>query len=222
MSTDKASARLAVFDCDGTLVDGQAGICQAMEDAFAAVELSAPDRHQIRRIVGLSLPQAVRLLAPDVGDKTCAVMVEAYKASYRNQRSKGYLEEPLFDGIRQLLSRLTEAGWLLGVATGKSMRGLTACLANHDLDDMFVTLQTADHHPSKPHPAMLQAALDEAGARRENTVMIGDTSFDMVMARSIGVRAIGVDWGYHSPEELKADGAEAVVHSPKDLGDILI
>ena len=213
--------KLAVFDCDGTLVDGQAAVCEAMEIAFAEAGLPAPDRNEVRRIVGLSLPQAVRRLAPDAEPARQASAVEAYKAAFRASRVEGRLEEPLYDGIAELLERLAAAGWTLGVATGKSDRGLHSCLAGHGVVDRFVTLQTADRHPSKPHPAMLEAALFEAAAAPGDAVMIGDTSFDMVMARAAGVRAIGVAWGYHTPRELIEAGAEAVADTPQHLGDLL-
>ena len=213
--------KLAIFDCDGTLVDGQASICEAMEAAFAAADLPAPDRHTIRRIVGLSLPQALRMLAPDASEDQHAIALETYKHAFRTSRINGTLEEPLFDGMAELIERLTEAGWSLAVATGKSDRGLTSCLAAHGLIDRFVSLQTADRHPSKPDPAMLEAALIEAGATPDEAVMIGDTTFDIVMARTAGVRAIGVDWGYHSPEELLAEGAEAVATSCEHLEQLM-
>ncbi len=216
------SVRLAVFDCDGTLVDGQGSICKAMEAAFAHGGLPAPERHLIRRIVGLSLPHAVGQLAPDADDRTVASVVDAYKSAYRAARASGDLAEPLFDGITSLLDTLRGAGWLLGVATGKSDRGLTHCLATHGLTDHFVTLQTADRHPSKPHPAMLEAALGDALAAPQAAVMIGDTAYDMAMAISAGVRAIGVDWGYHEPSELIAAGAEFVATSPQQLGEYLL
>ncbi len=131
------------------------------------------------------------------------------------------LEQPLFDGIADLLGGLRQAGWLLGIATGMSDRGLTHCLAAHGLTDHFVTLQTADRHPSKPHPAMLEAALAEAGAEPAQAVMIGDTAFDMQMARDAGVGALGVDWGYHEPDELRAAGARFVAATPGGLGEYL-
>ena len=215
------AAGLAVFDCDGTLVDGQHDICAAMESAFAAQGLAAPARAVVRRAVGLSLPQAMRLLLPQ-GDATLhAALVEHYKAAYRTARGKGLIAEPLFDGIRALLDGLRGAGWDLGVATGKSRRGLDHCLAAHGLSAHFITLQTADTHPSKPHPAMLQAALEEGFATPGRAVMIGDTSYDMAMARSAGVRAIGVAWGYHAAEELLAAGAEAVAQCPQELWEML-
>lgn len=216
------TVKLAVFDCDGTLVDGQAGICNAMDSAFAAAGLAAPDRHQVRRIVGLSLPQAIALLLPGAEQAVQALVADEYRSAFRTAREAGQLVEPLYDGIVPLLNALRAADWALGVATGKSDRGLSHCLAMHGLSDHFATLQTADRHPSKPHPAMLLAALDEAMADPANCVMIGDTAYDMAMAVSAGVRAIGVDWGYHSTAELREAGAEAVAASPEHLQELLL
>ncbi|MFM5906588.1 MAG: HAD-IA family hydrolase [Novosphingobium sp.] len=214
--------RLAVFDCDGTLVDGQASICEAMEAAFAEAGLPCPDRHDVRRIVGLSLPQAVRRLAPDCDGEVQVLAVDAYKRAYRTAREQGRIAEPLFDGIVPLLNALRAAGWTLGVATGKSDRGLVHCLATHGLTSHFATLQTADRHPSKPHPSMLEAALADTLADPAQAVMIGDTAFDMALAINAGVRAIGVDWGYHGRDELIAVGAEWVAASPMELGEYLL
>ncbi len=214
--------RLAVFDCDGTLVDGQASICEAMEAAFAEAGLAPPDRQAVRRIVGLSLPQAVRRLVPDCAADVEARAVDAYKRAYRTARDEGRIAEPLFDGIAELIEKLHGAGWLLGVATGKSDRGLSHCLAAHGLTHRFATLQTADRHPSKPHPAMMEAALGETLADPARTVMIGDTAFDMGLAVNSGVRAIGVAWGYHEAAELVAAGAEWVAQTPDQLGEYLL
>lgn len=214
--------RLAVFDCDGTLVDGQASICAAMDQAFAAPGLPAPDRHQVRRMVGLSLPQAMLRLAPDIDRETQNLMVDAYKQAFRAAREAGELSQALFGGIREVIEGLHGAGWQLGVATGMSTRGLRHVLAAHDLAGYFVTLQTADDHPSKPHPAMLEAALSEAATDPADAVMIGDTAYDMQMARDAGVRAIGVDWGYHEPEELRAAGAEFVATTRAELLEYLL
>lgn len=214
-------ARLALFDCDGTLVDGQAGVVEAMELAFAELGQPAPDRHQVRRIVGLSLPQAIRHLLPDAAEPLRAELDSVYRRIFRARREAGHLVEPLYDGIAELIARLARDGWVLGVATGKGQRGLDHCLATHGLTDLFVTLQTADHHPSKPHPSMIEAALAETGVAREHCTMIGDTQFDMAMAMNAGVRAIGVDWGYHTSEELIEAGAEAVAITPAHLGELL-
>ncbi|MBT8428111.1 MAG: HAD-IA family hydrolase [Erythrobacter sp.] len=213
--------RLVVFDCDGTLVDGQAAICDTMDEAFAAAKLRAPDRNEVRRMVGLSLPQALGILAPDASEEQRAIALEAYKAGYRGRRETGILEEPLYEGMAALIERLDAAGWLLGVATGKSDRGLYACLETHGIRHRFVTLQTADRHPSKPHPAMLEQALAEAGVEASHAVMIGDTSFDMDMARAANVRAIGVAWGYHEPGELIAAGAVGVAETMEQLEELI-
>jgi phosphoglycolate phosphatase len=213
--------RLAVFDCDGTLSDGQAAICAAMAEGFADAGLAAPDPHQVRRIVGLSLPSAIARLAPDETPEAHARAVAAYKQAFFHARERGAVHEPLFEGISALLARLHGAGWTLGVATGKSDRGLHGCLRMHGIFDLFVTLQTADRHPSKPHPAMLETAMAEAGALPADTVMIGDTVYDIEMALAARARAIGVAWGYHSTAELLAAGAEAVAETPAQLGEML-
>ena len=213
--------KLAVFDCDGTLVDGQAPVCDAMETAFAAAGLPAPDRRDVRHIVGLSLPVAIRQLAFDATEEQIGLAVEAYKTGFRAAREQGMVAEPLFAGIVPLLDRLQASGWALAVATGKSNRGLNLCLTGHGLLERFVSLQGADFHPSKPHPAMLHLAMEEALAEPAQTVMIGDTVYDIEMGLAAGTRAIGVAWGYHPAEALLDAGAEAVAHTPEELGDML-
>ena len=215
------SIRLAVFDCDGTLADGQAAVCAAMDRAFAQCDLPAPPSHTVRRIVGLSLPVAMRHLAPHEEPGTHGRLVDAYKQAFFDARTLGQVHEPLFEGIKPLLQALHSHGWRLGVATGKSDRGLHGCLTLHGVRELFVTLQTADRHPSKPHPAMLEAAMAEAGATAEETVMIGDTTYDIEMACAAGVRALGVAWGYHAPDELLAAGAEAVAMTSVELQEFI-
>lgn len=215
------SRKLAVFDCDGTLVDGQAAICSAMDTAFAEAGLQAPDHHQVRRIVGLSLPGAIRLLVPSAPAEIQAAVVAGYKQAFRTSRLEGRLEEPLFPGTRDLVANLRRDGWAVAIATGKSDRGLTSCLEVHGMGDWFVSLQTADRHPSKPDPAMLHAAMLDASADASTTVMIGDTTYDMEMAANAGVRAIGVGWGYHDPAELTAAGASGVADDMDSLERML-
>ena len=214
--------RLAVFDCDGTLVDGQASICAAMDKAFAAAALPLPDRREVRRAVGLSLPQAVLKLAPEAPETTRREIVEIYKQSFRAAREAGELTQELFAGVRDVIVNLHAAGWLLGIATGMSRRGLDHVLDTHGLTPFFATLQTADDHPSKPNPAMLEAALFEAATDPQDAVMIGDTAYDMQMAVDAHVRAIGVDWGYHHVAELRQAGAAFVAASPAELGEYLL
>jgi phosphoglycolate phosphatase len=214
--------RLAVFDCDGTLVDSQANICRAATAAFVANALPAPPPEAVRRIVGLSLIEAMRMLAPALGDAAHRRLAQDYKDAFLALHSAGGLDpEPLFDGIVHVLDTLLARGWVLGVATGKSDRGLARVLADHGIADRFVTLQTADRHPSKPDPAMLAAALAETGAEPHMAAMIGDTSFDMAMARAAGCRAIGVAWGYHDAQDLAQGGAELIADAPGDLVGLL-
>ncbi|USU05084.1 HAD-IA family hydrolase [Sphingomonadaceae bacterium OTU29MARTA1] len=214
--------KLAVFDCDGTLVDSQANICRAMEDAFLLADIPAPPRAAIRRIVGLSLVEAIRALLPHADDAQHRRMAADYKDAFFRLRTSGELaEEPLFDGIAGVLQALVDDGWRLGVATGKSDRGLAHILDHHGLAHHFVTLQTADRHPSKPDPAMLLAAMDEAGATPQNTAMIGDTSFDMAMGKAAGARAIGVAWGYHGIRDLADAGADVVAERVSALPGLL-
>ncbi len=213
--------RLAVFDCDGTLVDSQANICRAMEEAFAASGIVPPVRAAIRRIVGLSLVEAVAVLLPDAEDGLHAHVAADYKRAFQAMRANGLVDEPLFEGIAEVLDTLRSAGWLLGVATGKSDRGLAHVLDHHGLTGHFVSLQTADRHPSKPHPSMVHTAMAEAGAAPDGTVVVGDTSFDIAMAHNAGARAVGVAWGYHESADLMRAGAHAIARRPADLSALL-
>ena len=213
--------RLAIFDCDGTLVDSQANICLAMEHAFDEAGMVPPPRHATRRIVGLSLVEAMRMLLPEADSDVHSDMAERYRASYLILRNNGLEHEPLYDGIVGVLSKLDESGWLLGVATGKSDRGLERCLDHHGIKGLFVTLQTADRHPSKPHPAMVYQALADAGVDAANAVVIGDTVYDIHMGKAAGTRTIGVNWGYHPVGELRGAGADAIAESMDELEALL-
>ena len=206
--------RLAIFDCDGTLVDSGGTIRAALEQAFDAHGIDCPPREVTRKVIGLSLMEAMAALVPDSDH---AALSQSYKEAFFAMRGAGQVEEPLFDGIVELLDAMEADGWLLGVATGKSDRGLRYCLESHGLGGRFVTLQTADRNPSKPHPAMALAAMAEAGAEPERTVFIGDTGWDMGCARGAGVGAIGAGWGYHEVGELAAEGAYGVASTPAEV-----
>ena len=198
--------KLVVFDVDGTLVDSQHHIHGAMSLAFEGVGLAPLPRDEVLQIVGLSLPVAVARLAPDHAPELQARIVEGYRGAFRTARIAQ--EAPLYQGAQDCLDRLARHDdLLLAVATGKSRRGLNAMIAAHDLQGRFVSLQTADHHPSKPAPDMLLAAVSEAGLAPEDAIMIGDTSFDIEMAVAAGMPGIGVAWGYHRPDDLLASGA---------------
>ncbi len=198
---------LIIFDVDGTLVDSQGDIVAAMAHAFARVPAPVPSRAAILGIVGLSLNEAMFRLAPDLHGKTRANMVDWYKDAYMDLRRKtgAAHSSPLYPGARAALEALQAAPeYILGVATGKSRRGLDKLLEAHDLARFFCTMQVSDTHPSKPHPAMLHAALQETGMAPGDAVMIGDTSYDMDMAAAAGLTGIGVSWGYHPVTALTA------------------
>ena len=187
--------RLAIFDCDGTLVDSGATIHAALADAFAENGLELPPPEISRRVIGLSLTEAMAALLPDASAGQHSTLAEDYKQAFWRLRAAGKVEEPLFDGVLELLDALEADGWLLAVATGKSDRGLKHCLENHGIHARFMSLQTADRHPSKPHPSMVQQAIADAGATPETSFVVGDTSFDMAMAASAGAAPLGAAGG---------------------------
>lgn len=211
--------RLALFDCDGTLVDSQHNICAAVDQAFAALGLPTPDHHLVRRGVGLHVRDAMARLAPDDADAAFIdQLAQEYKAAFAGLVSQNdYQHGHLYDGIAALLDALDADGWLLGVATGNSDRGLARILKVHGLEGRFVTLQTSDRHPSKPHPSMALTALADAGADPARSMMIGDTSYDMAMAKAAGLTAIGVDWGYHDAATLSQAGADHIAATPLQI-----
>lgn len=202
-----SALRLVVFDVDGTLVDSEADIFASMGVAFDGAGLPHPSRAAVRAIVGLSLDQAFAALVPAARAGDRAAMVARYKEAYHALRvEKGPASSPLFPGARDVLEALRADPWtLLAVATGKSRRGLDALIDNHGLQGWFISEQVADFHPSKPHPSMLHTILSESGVSPARAVMVGDTSFDMDMARAAGIAAIGVSWGYHPVDRLDAD-----------------
>lgn len=205
---------LAIFDCDGTLVDSGGTIHRALRSTFDHHGLDCPPRGVTEKVIGLSLDEAFATLVPD-GDHPA--LSRTYKDAFFAMRSQGVVEEPLFDGITAALEGFRDDGWTLGIATGKSRRGLDHCLAAHGIADLFVTLQTADDHPSKPHPSMVLAAIAEASSAPGRTVFIGDTAWDMGSARSAVCGAIGAGWGYHDESELRDAGAHDVAREPAEL-----
>lgn len=211
--------KLVLFDCDGTIVDSQHIIIAAMELAFTAHGIAAPERNEVLSIVGLSLGHAIqRLLPPGTDESLIALLGEAYKSAFQELRRDPAHYEPMFAGVRELITALAARDdVVLGVATGKSRRGVAVLFEREGLDEFFTTIQTADDHPSKPHPSMILKAMAEVDSRPERTVMIGDTTFDIEMARAAGTSAIGVRWGYHPSELLVAAGAHVMVDDCQGL-----
>jgi phosphoglycolate phosphatase len=212
--------RLIVFDCDGTLVDSQQLIVEAARQTLLAHDLEPLPAEAIRAVIGLSLDLALAKLVPDADARTIASLVETYRITWRSLRAQG-VREPLFPRAREVLGALDRGGHLLGVATGKSRPGLIDVLDHHGLTALFTSLQTADRHPSKPHPGMLEAAMRETGSDSGATLMVGDTSFDMEMAQAAGARAIGVAWGYHPTALLEAAGAQTILQGFDELLELV-
>ena len=204
--------KLVIFDCDGTLVDSQDAICGAMSLAFAGLGLAGPTRAQVLSVVGLSLPEAFQVLAPDHGDAVRHALAEHYKSAFPHKGLDGIARDPLFEGAGEGMAALfARTDIALGIATGKSRRGVARLFDQEGWHGRFVTIQTADSNPSKPHPGMIVAAMREAGIGPDSTVIVGDTTYDIEMGRNAGVATIGVGWGYHDVAALEAAGAQAIV-----------
>ncbi len=213
--------RLAVFDVDGTLVDSEHNIVSAMTEAWSRLELGAvPRPEDVRRIIGLSLVEACSALLPWAPHQVHRSLAEAYKEAFHAIRLLPDSTEPLFPGVREALDALEADGWLLGLATGKSRRGVQSVLDGHGLDGRFLTIQTADDNPGKPNPSMLLRAAADMGVDPDWVMMVGDTAYDMAMARAAGTRAVGVSWGYHSIAELATAGADLVIDSFETLPEV--
>lgn len=209
--------RLVVFDCDGTLIDSQHNIIAAVEQVFASIDLAPPPAELIRRQVGLSAEAAIAGMLPDAGEELHAAVITAFQRLRPQLQQRARRPEPLYPGIRDLIDRLSHPELFLGIATGKGHASLQAVLAEHDLADRFHTLQTGDRCRGKPDPDMMLRAIAETGLAARQAVMLGDTAFDMEMARSAGSWAIGVTWGYHDRGDLERAGAHAVIDHPDAL-----
>ena len=204
--------KLVVFDMDGTLIDTQALISEHMATTFLGAGLDAPTPAQSRSVIVQSLPIALARLANTDDQVLIDRLVDDYRARYRDSLLTDGDREGLFPGAVEALNALrAQEDVVLGIATGKGLNGVHRILALHGLADHFVTLQTPDHNPSKPHPGMLETAMRETGATPEQTVMIGDTTFDIEMGVAAGCKTIGVTWGYHEPRELIAVGADTMI-----------
>ncbi len=220
--TDRSVRKLVVFDCDGTLVDSQHNIITCMNESFKAHGLTTPTDRDIRSCIGLNLEHAIHRLLPDQNDLgMLEKVVQGYKEAFFQQRLHPDHEEPLYPGALDALEKLTAEGCLLAVATGKSLRGLKAVVEQHSLQKYFISLQTPDHNPGKPHPQMLERAMGDADTAPENTFMVGDTSFDMMLAKNAGCRAIGVSWGYHELKELSDSGADHLIEDFNELAALI-
>lgn len=210
--------KLVMFDMDGTLIDTQALIAEHMATTFAEAQLPVPSPAQVRRIIGLSLPKAMAQLLGSQDLELADQLAERYRAHYRASLVSAEGREGLFPGAREALDALKgQAETVLGIATGKGLSGVHRLTELHGIAGHFSTLQTPDHNPSKPHPGMMLRAMAETGVDKSRTVIIGDTTFDIEMGKAAGAKAIGVTWGYHHADELRAAGADILIDDYAEL-----
>jgi phosphoglycolate phosphatase len=209
---------LIVFDWDGTLMDSEARIVNCMRDAFAELGIEPPARAAVRDVIGLGLDEAVHRLWPAGSSTGRQEIMSQYRQRFLVSDST---PAPLFEGAAELVQELYDGGRLLGVATGKSRRGLDEALAASGLAKWFHATRCADETFSKPHPAMLEALMDELGVSADRTLMIGDTEFDMELAHNAKVAAVAVGYGAHAAERLIAHGPLACAMSIDELREWL-
>lgn len=204
---------LIVFDWDGTLMDSTALIVSAIQAACRDMGVPEPDRERASYVIGLSLAGAMAAIAPELDQASQTRLAERYRYHFLAHDH----ELALFDGARELLDELRQEGYLLAVATGKARNGLRRVLASSGLDAVFDATRCADESFSKPHPAMLLELMDELGTLPDRTVMIGDTTHDLLMARNAGVGALAMSYGAHPVAELEAETPLAILHSIPEL-----
>jgi phosphoglycolate phosphatase len=191
---------LIVFDWDGTLMDSTATIVNCIQAAARDLGLPVPDDRAAAQVIGLSLQHAMEAAIPDVDPKYYPQIIERYRYHYLNQDSN----LALFHGVPEMLKDLSQQGYFLAVATGKSRVGLNRALDASNLAALFDATRCADETFSKPHPAMLQELTRELGQEMERTVMIGDTTHDLLLAQNAGAAGIAVYYGAHPNDELDA------------------
>jgi len=199
--------QLIVFDWDGTLMDSTGHIVNCMQEAISILELPSLSDSAISHIIGLGLNEAVLTLYPDADQHLITTLADKYREVWLNSPH----ETPLFANARELIQNLADQDYLLAVATGKSRRGLDKVLKETDLGDFFHATRCADECHSKPHPQMLEELMDHLGAEKHQTLMIGDTEFDLQMAHNAGAHSLAISHGAHQMETLLACEPKAIV-----------
>jgi phosphoglycolate phosphatase len=209
--------KLLVFDWDGTLMDSEAHIVQCMQSAIADLALDVRSPEEIRDIIGLGLKEAVAALYPDSGTE----LVGSLAAQYREHWLARAEEAALFPGVEETLNLLRDEGFRLAVATGKGRQGLDKVLTSTGLDSLFEVTRCSDETQSKPHPRMLQEIMQEIGISPDETLMIGDTEYDMLMARNAKTHPVAVSYGVHSWERLQQHDPLVCLDQITELNDWL-
>jgi phosphoglycolate phosphatase len=205
--------RFVVFDWDGTLADSTAIIAAALQQACRDVGEPEPSESDARYVIGLGLADALRHVAPRLAVERHRDLAARYRHHYLAQA----LSIPLFAGVREMLAEMNDAGHLLGVATGKSRAGLDHALEQQNVRHFFVATRCADEGFPKPHPGMLLELMRLVGADPAETLMIGDTTHDLELARNAGVAALAVAYGAHDLNGLARERPLATLHSIAEL-----
>jgi phosphoglycolate phosphatase len=200
---------LLIFDWDGTLMDSAGVIVDSIQRACEDIGLAAPSERASRQIIGLGLVQALQTLLPDLPADDYPRLVERYRHHYLGRDE----QIPLFAGVEQGIRDLHQSGFQLAVATGKSRIGLARALESSGLGSWFAATRCADQTHSKPHPAMVLELIDELGADPARTLVIGDTSHDLLMAANAGVASLGVTYGAHEADDLHPHAPVALMGS---------
>lgn len=211
----KNKYRVIIFDWDGTLVDSTARIVDSMQRASSQVGLPTLSNHAIQQIIGLGLPEALKVLWPEISVEQSQRMRVNYSANFSHHSD---VPVGFFPRAHDFFAELRSLGYVLAVATGKTRKGLDEMLDGMEVRDVFNITRCADETTSKPDPHMLREILTELGLTSEQALMVGDTSFDLDMARNIKMDAVGMTHGAHESKILLASGAKALCH---DLNDLL-
>lgn len=216
-----APLTLAIFDLDGTLVDSLGGIYQCISLTLDEHGLPAVTTEYVRGGIGLSLADAWARLVPDAGPEGLSALEASYRKHFLAQRAAGGDRDPLFPGAKEALAELEARGHLLAIATNKGRPGVHHVLDLHNIGSHFTYLRSAHDGPTKPHPDAVHDILRATGAEARHTVFIGDTETDVQTAQNAGVTALGVAWGYHEADKLRAAGARAIVPDYASLAGMI-
>ncbi|MEE2955199.1 MAG: HAD-IA family hydrolase [Pseudomonadota bacterium] len=216
-----AAPRLVAFDLDGTLLDSTEAIVMSVKECWKACGFVVPKTDRIRRIIGLPWEESICELIPGAGEKEFTQIRQFYQKFAKGEGNTNSQKQSLFPGVLEVLNSLKSAGFLMAIITSRNSNRLEKILENHGINNQFVTFKTTDHGPGKPDPFLMLQTLEETGVKKENAVMVGDTTFDILMAVSAGTTGIGVSWGVHKIDELLEAGAERVVEEIGVLPEVI-
>lgn len=210
--------QLIIFDWDGTLYDSAAYIVDCVQLAAKKLGLPQPDKAQIKQMIGLSPEKSLKKLMPDLSPMQAAQLMEEYQACLLNPP---HIQPQLFEGVESVLQHLTDEGYWLAIATSKNSHGLQADLQALEIERYFLTKRCADQTQSKPHPQMVEEILDELGIDRQNSVLVGDTEYDMLLADNARMDAIAATYGVHNMHNLSQPTIQGYIKDIRELPALL-